>query len=164
MLLLKHWANRGSGRSKTVAKEITRRRCRQARVRMLHKLVLLFVAMPLIELTILLYLGSLIGVLYTILIVVVTGVVGAFLTKQQGLITISRIRSQIDRGILPADEFFQAALILGGGLLLLTPGLITDLAGFAMLIPKTRNFVARWLRSCIQSMIQRRELQYWQIR
>jgi len=131
---------------------------------MLYRLILLFVVTPLVELAILVYLGTLIGVLYTILIVVVTGLVGAFLTKNQGLTTFSRIRSSIERGILPTEELFQGVLILIGGLLLLTPGLVTDLAGFAMLIPQTRNVAAKWLRRFIQCKIQQREVQYWEIR
>ncbi len=131
---------------------------------MLYKLVLLFVVVPLVELGVLVYLGTIIGVLYTILIVVVTGLIGALMAKNQGLATLSRIRSSIERGILPADELFQGALILIGGLLLLTPGLITDLTGFALLIPQTRHIVAEWLRSLIQRKIQQREIHYWEIR
>ncbi|MFW0859715.1 MAG: FxsA family protein [Dehalococcoidia bacterium] len=130
---------------------------------MLYKLVILFVVMPLAELALLVYLGTLIGVLYTVLIVVVTGLIGAFLAKNQGLATLSRIRSSIERGVLPADELFQGVLILIGGLLLLTPGLITDLVGFAILIPQTRNIVAKWLRGLIQRKIQQREIHYWEI-
>lgn len=131
---------------------------------MLYKLILLFVITPLVELAILVYLGTLIGVLYTILIVVTTGIVGAFLSKTQGLATFSRIRSSIERGVLPAEELFYGVLILIGGLLLITPGLLTDLAGFAMLIPRTRRVVAKWLRCLIERKIQQREIHYWEIR
>ncbi len=131
---------------------------------MFYKLVLLFIVTPLIELAVLVYLGTLLGVLYTILIVIATGLIGAFLAKNQGLATFSRIGSSIERGVLPAEELFQGALILIGGLLLLTPGLITDLAGFAMLIPQTRNAVAKRLRGLIQRKIQQREIHYWEIR
>jgi UPF0716 protein FxsA len=130
---------------------------------MLYKLILLFVVTPLVELAILVYLGSLIGVLNTILIVVATGIVGAFLAKNQGLATFSRIRSSIERGILPAEELLHGVLILVAGLLLLTPGLITDLAGFVMLIPQTRKAVANWLRRLIQRKIEQREIRYWEI-
>jgi UPF0716 protein FxsA len=130
---------------------------------MLYKLILLFVVTPLVELAILVYLGSLIGVLNTILIVVATGIVGAFLAKNQGLATFSRIRSSIERGILPAEELLHGVLILVAGLLLLTPGLITDLAGFVMLIPQTRKAAANWLRRLIQRKIEQREIRYWEI-
>lgn len=126
--------------------------------------MLLFVVAPLVELAILIYLGTLIGTLNTILIVVITGLVGAFLARRQGLATLSRIRSGIEQGVLPTSDLFQAVLILIGGLLLLTPGIITDLAGFAMLIPRTRSIVARWLRNLIQRKIERREIHTWRIR
>jgi UPF0716 protein FxsA len=125
---------------------------------------LIFVVTPLVELAILIYLGTLIGVLNTILIVVITGLSGAFLARRQGLVTLSRIRNNVEQGILPSGDLFQAVLILIGGLLLLTPGLITDLAGFAMLIPQTRNIVTKWLRNLIQRKIERRETHYWRIR
>ena len=127
---------------------------------MLFKLILLFVVTPLAELTILVYLGTLIGVLYTILIVATTGIIGAFLARKQGFATLSRIRSSIERGVLPAGDLFQGALILIGGLLLLTPGIITDLIGFTMLIPQTRRIIANWLRDLIQRKIQQREIHY----
>jgi UPF0716 protein FxsA len=125
---------------------------------------LIFVVTPLVELAILIYLGTLIGTLYTILIVVITGLLGAFLARRQGLATLIRIRNNTEQGILPSGELFQAVLILIGGLLLLTPGLITDLVGFALLIPQTRNIVTRWLRNFIQRKIDRNETIYWRIR
>ena len=131
---------------------------------MLYKLVLLFVFTPLVELAILIYLGTLIGVLYTILIIVATGLIGAFLARNQGLATFSKIRSSIERGVIPSEEFLHGALILIGGLLLLTPGLVTDMAGFTMLIPKTRKVVVNWVRRLIQRKIQQNEVHYWEIR
>ena len=125
---------------------------------------LIFVVTPLVELAILIYLGTIIGALYTILIVVITGLLGAFLARRQGLATLTRIRNSTEQGVLPSGELFQAVLILIGGLLLLTPGLITDLVGFAMLIPQTRNVVTRWLRNLIQRKIERKETLYWRIR
>ena len=125
---------------------------------MRFKLILLFVITPLVELAILVYLGTLVGVLYTILIVVITGLIGALLVRSQGLATLSRIRSDIERGIPSADEIFKGVLILIGGLLLLTPGLVTDLAGFTMLIPQIRNVVVKRLRRFIQRKIQQRQI------
>jgi UPF0716 protein FxsA len=125
---------------------------------------LVFVVTPLIELAILIYLGTLIGALYTILIVMITGFLGAFLARRQGLATLSRIRNSVEQGVLPSSDLFQAVLILIGGLLLLTPGLITDLAGFTLLVPQTRNVVTRWLQNLIQRKIERKETLYWRIR
>lgn len=131
---------------------------------MLHKLVLLFVATPVVELAILVYLGTVIGVVYTVLIVVATGIGGALLAKNQGLATLHRIRSSVGRGILPGEELLQGTLILIGGLMLLTPGLVTDLVGFAMLVPQTRKVMAGWLRGIIQRNVQQRNMYYREIR
>jgi UPF0716 protein FxsA len=130
---------------------------------MLLRLTLLFVLTPLVELAILVYLGTIIGALYTILIVVATGILGAFMARNQGLAALSRIRGSIERGIIPSNEIFDGALILVGGLLLLTPGIITDIIGFALLVPQTRRIIGRWLRSLIGRRIQRGEIRYWEV-
>ena len=128
------------------------------------RLALLFVLTPLVELAILVYLGTLIGALYTILIVVATGILGAFMARNQGLATLSRIRGSIERGIIPSNEIFDGALILVGGLLLLTPGIITDIIGFALLVPQIRRITGKWLRSLIRRRIERGEIGYWEVR
>jgi len=126
--------------------------------------MLLFVLTPLVELAILIYLGTIIGALYTILIVVATGILGAFMARNQGLATLSRIRSNFERGIMPSNELFHGALILAGGLLLLTPGVITDIVGFAVLVPQTRRLIGRWILSLIRRRIERGEIHYWEMR
>lgn len=130
---------------------------------MLLRLMLLFILMPLIELAILVYLGTIIGALYTVLIVVATGILGAVMARHQGLAALSRIRSSIESGIMPANELFDGALILAGGLLLLTPGIITDIVGFAVLVPQTRCIIRRWIRSLIHRRIQRGEIHYREV-
>jgi UPF0716 protein FxsA len=131
---------------------------------MLLKLAILFILMPLGELTILVYLGLEIGALYTILIVIGTGLLGAFLARNQGLATLTRIRSSLERGVVPSTELFHGALILVGGLLLLTPGLITDTVGFMLLVPPTRYIIGKWLRSWILGKIQRHEIHFLDMR
>jgi len=131
---------------------------------MFLRLAALFILVPLAELALLVYVGTLIGVLYTILIVVATGLLGAFLARHQGLVTLSRIRSNLERGIVPSYELLNGVLILMGGLLLLTPGLITDAVGFTLLIPQTRSIIGRWLGRLIQRAIQKREIHYWEVR
>ena len=131
---------------------------------MLLRLMLLFILIPLIELAILVYLGTIIGALYTVLIVVATGILGAVMARHQGLAALSRIRSSIESGIMPANELFDGALILAGGLLLLTPGIITDIVGFAVLVPQTRRIIGRWIRSLIHRRIQRGKIHYREVR
>ena len=131
---------------------------------MLFWLILLFTIVPLIELAILIYLGTIIGALYTMLIVVVTGILGAILARYQGSSTLSKIRSNIEIGIIPANELFDGALILAGGLLLLTPGIITDIIGFALLVPYTRRIVRRLSRSLMLRKIETGGINYWKLR
>lgn len=130
---------------------------------MLFKLGLLFILIPLIELAILYFLGTLIGFWYTILIIIATGFIGAFMARRQGLKTLSRIRSNIEQGILPSDELFHGALIFAAGLLLLTPGLITDITGFALLLPQTRRFIGKVIIRQIQCKIRKGQIHYWEL-
>jgi UPF0716 protein FxsA len=131
---------------------------------MLFWLVSLFVLTPLVELVILVYIGMAIGALYTVLIVVITGIAGAALAKSQGLAALARIRSSIEQGIIPSSELFDGVLILAGGLFLIAPGVITDIVGFAMLIPQTRRFIGKRIRSSIRHRVEKGEIQYWEMR
>ena len=120
---------------------------------MLGYLILLFTIIPVIELTLLIKVGQSIGAAYTISIVILTGVAGAYLAKLQGLITLRRIEEEVNQGRMPADRLFDGVVILCSGLLLLTPGFITDLIGFMGLIPITRGLFKRWLRGRIDDII-----------
>jgi UPF0716 protein FxsA len=128
------------------------------------RLFLLFVLTPLAELSLLVYLGTVIGPWYTILIVVATGALGAYLARNQGLAALARIRSSFQQGTVPSRELFEGALILAGGLLLLTPGVITDAAGFLVLIPPSRRAIASYLLALVRRRIQRGEIHYWEMR
>ncbi len=125
---------------------------------MLLKLILLFTIVPIVELGILIKLGTYIGLLNTILIVIVTGVIGATVAKFQGLRTLSQIQEKLSRGILPTGHILDGFLILAAGLLLITPGLITDAVGFLMLIPFTRGLFKNWCRRRFQNMIDHGEV------
>ncbi|MBL7131131.1 MAG: FxsA family protein [Candidatus Omnitrophica bacterium] len=120
---------------------------------MLGYLILLFTLVPLIELAILIKIGQHMGVAYTIGIVLLTGVAGAYLAKMQGLITLQKIQEDINQGIMPADKLFDGVLILCSGILLLTPGLLTDIIGFMGLIPLTRNLLKRWVKAKVEDII-----------
>jgi UPF0716 protein FxsA len=128
------------------------------------RLFLLFVTTPLSELALLVYLGTVIGPWYTILIVVATGAIGAYLARNQGLATLAKIRSSIQQGIIPSRELLEGALILAGGLLLLTPGVITDTVGFLVLIPPSRRAIARYLLALVRRRIERGAIHYWEVR
>ena len=113
---------------------------------MIFKLFLAFTIIPFLELAILVHLGGYLGFLNTLVIVILTAIVGAYLAKLQGLQTMLKVRSSLSRGELPAEDLFDAMIIFAAGVVLLTPGFITDLGGILLLIPFTRNAFKRWLR------------------
>lgn len=113
-----------------------------------HILFLLFLAIPLLEIYVLIKVGSLIGAIPTVFMVVFTAVLGALLLRQQGFATIKRVQASLARGEVPAIEMFEGLLLLIGGALLLTPGFVTDALGFMCLItPLRRALVLRLLKS-----------------
>ncbi|HEX9975567.1 MAG TPA: FxsA family protein [bacterium] len=125
---------------------------------MLFRLILLFTLAPLVELWLLIKLGRQIGLGFTIAIVIITGILGAYLAKYEGLRVIFRIRQELKEGHLPAEELVDGAIILAGGLLLLTPGLITDTLGFLALIPFTRSHIKLYLKRKFQQKIDSKEI------
>jgi UPF0716 protein FxsA len=123
---------------------------------MLWKLILLLTAVPLVELFLLVRLTQLWdSLLLTILLVIVTGIVGATLTRLEGLRVLHNIQHSMERGELPADGLMDGVMILVAGALLITPGVLTDAAGFLLVIPFTRvpirNFIKRWMRTNMET-------------
>lgn len=113
-------------------------------------LLILFIAVPAVELYLLITIGGRIGVLATIGLIVLTGMVGWSLVKSQGLSTMRRIQREVAEGLLPATEMVSGLCLVGAGLLLITPGFLTDAVGFAGLIPPVRRGVARLLMKRFQ--------------
>lgn len=110
----------------------------------------LFLVVPIIEIYLLIQVGAVIGALPTILLVVATAVIGAYLLRQQGLSTLSRFQQNMATGVLPAREMLEGVLLLIGGALLMTPGFFTDAIGFMCLIPMTRQlFVAQLIKRSV---------------
>ena len=101
----------------------------------------LFVLIPIVEMWILIEVGSRIGALPTIALVVLTASIGLSLLKRQGLATILSARRKMDQGAIPASELVNGVMIAVGGALLLTPGFVTDTFGFLLLLPQTRQWV-----------------------
>ncbi len=110
---------------------------------MFLRLLLLFTVVPLAELFLLVKLGTVIGIGATVLIVICTGVLGAWLARWQGLGVLRRLTDDMNQGRLPADALIDGLLILIAGAVLLTPGLITDALGFFLLVPQGRAVVRR---------------------
>lgn len=120
------------------------------------RLLLLFTAVPLLELSLLLLIGRHLGVAATILLVLGTGVLGAWLARSEGLRALYRVREEMAGGRLPAEALLDGLLILVAGAVLLTPGLLTDLAGFALLLPAGRRVVRRALAERLRRALERR--------
>ena len=116
---------------------------------MFIRLLIVVILLPLAEIFVLIESGRAIGVWPTVLLVVLTGIAGSWLMRHQGLALLGRIQAELAAGQLPAGPLLDGALVLAGGLLLLTPGFCTDLAGFTMLVPTTR----RWWRRCLQQWL-----------
>jgi UPF0716 protein FxsA len=117
---------------------------------MFLRLFLLFTCIPLVELYLLLQIGSVIGAVNTFLLVIITGVLGAYLAQQEGIRTLERIRTLMARGEMPGEPLIDALLILVAGFVLITPGILTDLLGFLMLIPATRAPIRRWIKGQLE--------------
>ncbi len=121
---------------------------------MFFRLLLLFTVVPLIELYLLIRVGAIIGALPTILIVLGTGALGAFLARRQGFQVWVRIQGSLQQGRFPAKELIDGLLVLAAGLLLITPGIMTDVLGFLLLFPVTRTFFRRALMRRFSGMVR----------
>ncbi len=112
---------------------------------MLRNWPILFIVVPLVELYLIIEIGSMIGALWTVLLVVLTAVIGVSLLRIQGLSTLNRARNSMAMGTMPAMEMMEGMALAVGGALLITPGFITDTLGFLCLIPATRRAMIRYL-------------------
>ncbi len=129
---------------------------------MLGRLILLIIIGGMAELYILIKIGSHIGGFNTILLVVMTAVLGALLARRQSLRTLQQIQLSLSQGQIPAEELIDGVLILFGSILLVIPGVLTDLFALVLLLPVTRTYFKRWLRSRFDRMVAGRDvrLQY----
>ncbi|ESR26050.1 FxsA family protein [Lutibaculum baratangense] len=100
---------------------------------------LLFLVIPVIEISLFILVGQHIGVWPTIGIILMTALIGATLVRHQGLATLARLRSEVERNEMPARTLAEGAAILVAGLLLVTPGFLTDTIGFSLLVPPVRR-------------------------
>ena len=117
---------------------------------MLLKLFLAFTIIPIIEIYLLIEIGSMFGALTAVTLVILTGFMGAFLARLQGLKTLFRIQESLREGRMPSTELLDALLIVIAGLVLLTPGFLTDSIGFILLVPITRKYIKTWIHRQIE--------------
>lgn len=106
-------------------------------------LFILFVVLPIVEIMVLIEVGSQIGTLNTAILVVLTALIGSLMLRHQGLSTLFRARERIDSGQLPLQEMLEGICLAVGGALLVTPGFVTDAIGFACLFPLTRLWLVK---------------------
>lgn len=112
---------------------------------MLFWLLLLFILVPFIELVILIFLGDHIGFWPTFALIVLMGIVGFLMVRSQGFSVIQRIKADVFAGAPPAQALIDGLLVFAGGLLLITPGLITDIVGLLLLFPMSRIKISKIL-------------------
>lgn len=118
----------------------------------LGRLALLFVVVPILELVLLIQIGQVVGLLPTVALVVLTGVTGAWLARAEGVRVFFQFQQELASGRLPGQAMLDGIAVLVGGAFLLTPGVLTDLAGFSLLLPPTR----RWIQRRVRERLERR--------
>ena len=118
---------------------------------MFARLLILFIVVPLVELAVLLKLHDVMGLGSTIMLVLFTGFLGAWLARQQGFSALNKIQQTLAARKAPGIEIIEGVLVLLAGAVLITPGLLTDLVGFSLLIPPVRRLVAKYLAQRFQN-------------
>ncbi|BBA69348.1 FxsA family protein [Geobacter sulfurreducens] len=122
---------------------------------MLLRLFLIFSVVPIIELYLLIRVGKLIGALPTVALLLLISLAGAWLVRAQGFVILRRIQEELAMGRLPAAGLLDGALVLLGGLLLLTPGFFSDVIGLFFIIPPTRAVIKQFLGLWLQNRLAR---------
>jgi len=120
---------------------------------MFFRLFLIFAIVPVVELALLIKVGTLIGTLNTVVLVIGTAMVGSYLVRMEGLSVFYRFQQNMQEGVFPAEEILDGAMILVAGALLVTPGVLTDIVGFSFVFPFSRMAIKRILRRYIDRRI-----------
>ncbi|MGD8353207.1 MAG: FxsA family protein [Pseudomonadota bacterium] len=128
---------------------------------MFLRLFLLFTFVPAIELYLIIRVGSIIGALNTILIIVFTGILGAYYAREQGFKIVSSIQLKMEQGTVPGDDLVSGAMLLVGGALLITPGFITDFLGFSLIFPPTREAIKVGVRRYLERKVREGEVRVY---
>lgn len=128
---------------------------------MFIRLLWFFILIPLLELIIILKIGSRFGFWVTMALIVLPGLFGAALARSQGLTVLSRLRGDMARGRLPGNHLLDSLLIFAAGLLLITPGVITGAAGLLILLPVVRHPLREWLKYRLINSLGRRAMGFY---
>ena len=122
---------------------------------MLIRLFLLFTIVPIIEIYLIIKTGQVFGPLPTVFLLLAISFAGSWLVRSQGFQTMRNIQSELASGRLPAAQLMDGAMVLVGGVLLLTPGFFTDLLALFFLIPFTREFIKQMVGTWLQRRLAR---------
>ena len=125
-------------------------------MKLLVLLAVLFIAFPILEFTVLIEIGRRVGTVATILIVLGTGILGAILARMEGMRIVSRIQENLRVGVMPQEELLDGFLVLVAGVMLITPGLISDITGMLLLFPPTRFPLKLLLKRIVRRAIAAR--------
>lgn len=117
-------------------------------------LLLLFLAVPALELMLLIYLGEHLGFWPTVGLILSTGILGAWLARQEGLRVLRAVQQEFQEGRMPARQLLEGLMVLIAGAFLLTPGLLTDMTGFLLLIPAIRSLIVSRVSSSIAQRLR----------
>ena len=120
---------------------------------MFRILLLFIIIVPALEIALLLLSGRTLGLIPTVLLIIGTGILGAWLARKEGAETIQKVNRQMQTGQMPGDAILDGLCILVGGVVLLTPGFITDAVGFLLLIPATRKPFKKWIKKFLERRI-----------
>lgn len=112
------------------------------------------VVTPLIELWVILQVSELYGWRFTLMLVVLTGIIGAWLARTQGILILRSIQRDLSEGRIPTPQMMDGVMILLAGALLITPGLLSDVVGFLLLAPPVRVVIRSWLRRLAERKIR----------
>jgi UPF0716 protein FxsA len=114
-----------------------------SRLRLAPFLLLAFIAVPLAEIAVLIEVGGRIGVGLTLALIILTAVLGTWMLRHQGFSVLTRAQRQLEQGVMPVAEVFEGLCLLVAGVLLLTPGFLTDAVGALLLVPQVRALLYR---------------------
>ena len=118
-------------------------------------LLFLIIVIPALEIGVLLLSGKTMGVIPTVLLIILTGVCGAWLAKKQGIETLRKAQEQMQSGQIPSETLIDGLCILVGGIFLLSPGFLSDVVGVLLLLPISRNLLKPFFLRIIRKMIDR---------
>lgn len=121
---------------------------------MLFKIFLLLTIIPIVEIFILFKIAEVTTIWTTIVLVIATGFAGAYLAKREGVAILASVKRELNEGRVPGNQLLNGLCVLIGGILLITPGLLTDITGFTLVLPGTRQLYIKIIRRWLTNMIQ----------